>query len=355
MEEYKLGALKNTKDNRDIQLAQVQAPVALPEEYLTDISMLPIFNQKMHGSCVGHAHALIHIYNEWKENKKIINASPRYLYAMSKKIDGNPNQGTYPRICGNVQVNKGCDTEQFTPCNDDLPYEEYLKVSESPEAKNYKMKGYAFVPNNLEALKQAIYQNGLVGITISVGNYDNPIKKGSIGLHRVVAYGYSKDKIMIINSWGKEWATNGTGYVNWNEQEITDIMTFVDMPNEVILEAKKKYKYFSDAEVAKWKLKPEFWQILDKARELAGVPFTITSGLRSSESNKAVGGVENSTHLTGLGCDIRCADGKARFAIIKGAIDAGIKRIGVYKSHIHLDIGKSPEYVEGFMWVTDKD
>ena len=65
---YSLGALKNTKDLRDIQLVQVQTPVAIPVKHITDISWIPVMNQKSLGACVGHAHALIHIYNEFKEN-----------------------------------------------------------------------------------------------------------------------------------------------------------------------------------------------------------------------------------------------------------------------------------------------
>jgi ADP-heptose:LPS heptosyltransferase len=70
---YSLGAIKNPKDLRDIKLTQVQQPVSIPLSYQTDISFLPVLNQKGLGACVGHAHALIHIYNEYKENKVLKN------------------------------------------------------------------------------------------------------------------------------------------------------------------------------------------------------------------------------------------------------------------------------------------
>ena len=44
-------------------------------------------------------------------------------------------------------------------------------------------------------------------------------------------------------------------------------------------------------------------QILQPLRNYLGVPITITSGYRSAEVNKAVGGVPSSQHLTGCAAD----------------------------------------------------
>lgn len=77
---------------------------------------------------------------------------------------------------------------------------------------------------------------------------------------------------------------------------------------------------------------------LDLARQMADIPFIITSGLRSIEKNKEVGGASDSSHLKGLGCDIACKNSQQAFCIIKGAFMAGIERIGLGKGHIHLDI-----------------
>lgn len=44
--------------------------------------------------------------------------------------------------------------------------------------------------------------------------------------------------------------------------------------------------------------------ILDPLRELWGGPITVTSGYRSKELNKAVGGVSNSHHTLGCAADI---------------------------------------------------
>lgn len=44
--------------------------------------------------------------------------------------------------------------------------------------------------------------------------------------------------------------------------------------------------------------------ILDPARELLGVPIKVSSGYRSPELNRAVGGVSNSQHTKGEAADV---------------------------------------------------
>lgn len=78
--------------------------------------------------------------------------------------------------------------------------------------------------------------------------------------------------------------------------------------------------------------------MLDNARTMADIPFIITSGKRDLYTNTELGGVKDSSHLKGLACDIECKNSTQAFCIIKGAIVAGFKRIGMGKGHIHLDI-----------------
>lgn len=97
-----------------------------------------------------------------------------------------------------------------------------------------------------------------------------------------------------------------------------------------------KYKYFKDSEVKG--LKPEFVKLLDEARGIAGVPFIITSGYRTPEKNASVGGVEDSSHTTGLAVDIRVKDGVTGGKILLALVKVGLTRFGFYKDgHIHVD------------------
>lgn len=110
------------------------------------------------------------------------------------------------------------------------------------------------------------------------------------------------------------------------------------------------YKYFSKAEVDKWKLKPEMWQLLDKIRGECGFAFNITSGLRTKEENDSLkDSVSDSAHLSGLAVDIACTESSKRFKMIDVAIKNGIKRIGVGKTFVHLDI--DPTKPQEVIWL----
>ncbi len=97
------------------------------------------------------------------------------------------------------------------------------------------------------------------------------------------------------------------------------------------------YKYFSDQEVQN--LNATLCVMLDKARGIAGIPFVITSGFRTAEQNKAVGGVPNSAHLKGLAADILADTNLKRFAVLRGILATNTPCfIEIAQKHIHIDI-----------------
>lgn len=57
--------------------------------------------------------------------------------------------------------------------------------------------------------------------------------------------------------------------------------------------------------------------VLQPAREVLGMPLQITSGYRSPELNKAVGGAINSSHMRGEAADMVCANNAKLFHFIK--------------------------------------
>jgi len=86
------------------------------------------------------------------------------------------------------------------------------------------------------------------------------------------------------------------------------------------------------------KMNLDFLHKLDEARELAGVPFKITSGYRSPQHNLDVGGRIGSSHIKGLAVDIACVNSHERQKILTALIQVGFKRIGIGKSFIHSDL-----------------
>lgn len=86
-----------------------------------------------------------------------------------------------------------------------------------------------------------------------------------------------------------------------------------------------------------------FLEQLEMAREIAGIPFAITSGARCKDHNKKVGGVDGSAHTKGLAVDIAFKDSHACYVILDSLYKAGFKRIGINfaKSFIHCDVDES--------------
>lgn len=84
-------------------------------------------------------------------------------------------------------------------------------------------------------------------------------------------------------------------------------------------------------------LVPDFRDKLNKARQIANVPFILTSAFRCSAHNAEVGGSESSSHLAGLAVDIKCTDAWTRCKILSALFAEGFNRIGIGKTFIHVD------------------
>ena len=87
-------------------------------------------------------------------------------------------------------------------------------------------------------------------------------------------------------------------------------------------------------------MKQDFITQLDKAREIAKIPFVINSAYRTAEHEKKMGRIGASAHTEGCAVDIKAIDGRSKFLIIDAAIKCGFNRIGLYKTWVHLDNSK---------------
>ena len=99
-----------------------------------------------------------------------------------------------------------------------------------------------------------------------------------------------------------------------------------------------KYRYFSEADFPPSRGAPSeaLLEMLDEAREEAGVPFIITSGVRPPRKPN-----DNSAHIRGLAVDISAENGRNRYKILRALILVGFNRIGVYDRHLHVDCDES--------------
>lgn len=84
-------------------------------------------------------------------------------------------------------------------------------------------------------------------------------------------------------------------------------------------------------------MKKEFLVMIDEAREIAGIPFKINSGMRTLAHNRSIGSKDTSSHIKGVAADIHCNNSNDRSTIVSALIQAGFRRIGIANTFIHAD------------------
>lgn len=106
----------------------------------------------------------------------------------------------------------------------------------------------------------------------------------------------------------------------------------------------RPYKWFRDYEFKACRpmcniddMNEDFMKVLDDARELAGVPFKLTSAYRTKEYELSKGRTGTSSHCKGVAVDIYCTDSRKRYLIVQSLIAVGFMRIGIAKNFIHVD------------------
>lgn len=77
---------------------------------------------------------------------------------------------------------------------------------------------------------------------------------------------------------------------------------------------------------------------LDAARQIAGIPFVVTSGYRCPAHNKDAGGSNTSSHLRGWAVDLHVTNSIDRWKIITALMTVGFTRFGIGKDFIHVDV-----------------
>ena len=101
-------------------------------------------------------------------------------------------------------------------------------------------------------------------------------------------------------------------------------------------------KYFTEKELScpccgAFFMEEKFQRQIDNSRRISGIPYIINSGCRCKDHNAEVGGSYTSSHLSGWAVDVRAELDHHKFKIVKGAIMAGITRILIYRTFLHLD------------------
>jgi len=84
---------------------------------------------------------------------------------------------------------------------------------------------------------------------------------------------------------------------------------------------------------------PLFVAMLDNAREIAGVPFVITSGWRCEKHNAELkGAARNSWHMRGCAADIAAASSDLRYSVVTSLLSVGFCYLGIGDTFVHVQL-----------------
>jgi len=253
---FKLGCLRDKKDNRDYLMRAYLPVVKLPKKIDWTPKMSPVRDQGDEGTCVGFATTVgMKEYQEKIDYRKLIELSPRFLYNECKKTDGMPDsEGTSIRIAVKVLKKIGVCREkfwQYKPHQKDKP-----KKGAETDAKKFKIKAYARIVD-LNELKLTLATKGpcVIGVYVFSGmmeTKDGKVKmpkknERTLGGHAICPVGYDDKTIFIKfkNSWGINWGDKGYGYLPYEyiDKYMMDAWSSVDIddPNPLTIEKVIKY------------------------------------------------------------------------------------------------------------------
>ena len=102
-------------------------------------------------------------------------------------------------------------------------------------------------------------------------------------------------------------------------------------------------------------IRPELLEALQEVRDVLNESMTITSGYRCEAHNKAVGGVNTSSHLKGWAADIAVPSSAYAYDIMEALFETKkFHRIGYGKMgsqlvlHVDIDVDKTPRVMWGY-------
>ena len=85
---------------------------------------------------------------------------------------------------------------------------------------------------------------------------------------------------------------------------------------------------------------------LERVRDRLAAPLLVTSGYRSPEYNRRVGGATGSMHLVGRAFDLKVRDSTRHMDIAQAALAEGFTGFGFYKTFVHIDTGPWRSWVD---------
>jgi len=221
MKKYSTGAQESKKDLRDFAYVPGQAPWTGGTRY----KAIDIEDQSKVGICT----AISLTQNARKATGTKYSADFQYLL-QKKYVDGNWNEGSSIRSALKVASKYGLLPEKLFKykISRKQSYAKYIKQLKAiPQAEIDKLlmrctviKGYASVPVDRDMLANAIDESEaglLTRFVIGSEWWTVPIEplrspKTVVSGHAITTCNYSGGSFRVANSWGSDWASDGTAY-----------------------------------------------------------------------------------------------------------------------------------------------
>lgn len=217
---FTTGAKKDPKDNRDLRIKGILAPIEIPKQKFILEDVFEPKNQGCLGSCTGQAQAH---HKERQEGKRM---SARFIMALSKQLECNTCYGGYARNTFKVVNEYGVCSEELYPEINDITWEEYIDTRKIPataieDATQHKSKSYWRLDNNIDEIRNTLltYKNS---VNMSMAwykefnhpNIDGIIPEYYLGNYTghegdIIGFDDYKEMLIVKNSWGVNWGYKG--------------------------------------------------------------------------------------------------------------------------------------------------
>lgn len=250
---YSTGLIsRDFPDVRDYLLSEIQpVGVALPDSFDLRSQQSPVENQFQFGVCYAMSGTGYQEFWNTKEYGNLIDLSERFAVWGTKKISGMWGmQADYLINILKAICDFGTPLEKDYPNDFSLSWEKFIEEPPAEikqKALEFRGKTYWRVNNDLESMRQAIFQNKcplFIGMPW-YSSYNSPTSEGRLPLpsgnkagHAVLCVGWENDKLWFKNSWGVGWSRQGYFYIPFSDflkYEIWDARILLDLEKPQII------------------------------------------------------------------------------------------------------------------------